>query len=142
MKDYLQQLRQKFAIFMQGRYGSDEIYPVGLIAGLILMILAKALGGVWSIGSPLALLLFGWILFRFFSRNIYKRREERNRYLAMIYRVQQKQLLVKNIWKNRKTHRYYSCPYCKTMVRVPKLAKGKTIAITCPQCHQTFEKKF
>ncbi|MBR3231854.1 MAG: hypothetical protein IKF75_04170, partial [Lachnospiraceae bacterium] len=44
----------------------------------------------------------------------------------------------KQEWKDRKTYRYFKCPGCGQEVRVPK-GKGR-IRITCPKCHQSFEK--
>ena len=43
------------------------------------------------------------------------------------------------MWRERKTHRYFKCPNCKTMVRVPK-GKGK-IVITCTRCHHEIVKR-
>ena len=36
-------------------------------------------------------------------------------------------------------HRYFDCPKCRQLVRVPR-GKGK-IAITCPRCREKFVKK-
>ena len=47
-----------------------------------------------------------------------------------------------NLQKKRfsdRSHKYYRCPSCKQMVRLPK-GKGKII-VTCPSCHQKFEKR-
>ena len=38
-----------------------------------------------------------------------------------------------------KTHKYYKCPTCKQVVRVPK-GRGK-IEINCPKCHTKFIKR-
>ena len=38
-----------------------------------------------------------------------------------------------------KTHKYYKCPTCKQVVRVPK-GRGK-IEISCPKCHTKFIKR-
>ena len=38
-----------------------------------------------------------------------------------------------------KEHKYYLCPSCKQIVRVPK-GRGK-ITITCPTCKNRFDKK-
>jgi len=36
-------------------------------------------------------------------------------------------------------HRYFDCPKCRQMVRVPR-GKGK-ISITCPKCREKFVRK-
>ena len=36
-------------------------------------------------------------------------------------------------------HRYFNCPRCRQVVRVPK-GKGK-ISITCPKCREKFIKQ-
>ena len=41
--------------------------------------------------------------------------------------------------RDRKTHRYYKCKSCKTVMRVPK-GRGK-IEITCPKCRMKVIKK-
>ena len=49
--------------------------------------------------------------------------------------------LYKNIWRDRKTHKYYKCPGCAAFVRIRKPEKGRRILVTCPKCRQSFEKR-
>ena len=44
-----------------------------------------------------------------------------------------------NLHRDRKNYSYFSCPSCRTLVRVPK-GKGN-IRITCPKCGETFVRK-
>ena len=46
--------------------------------------------------------------------------------------------ITKTRWKQRKTHKFYRCPKCKTWLRVPK-GRGK-ITITCVKCANKFDK--
>ena len=64
--------------------------------------------------------------------------EENEKYLKAIKPVQQFFNLQKKRFSDR-SHKYYRCPSCKQMVRLPK-GKGKII-VTCPSCHQKFEKR-
>ena len=68
-----------------------------------------------------------FVLFRMLSKNRYQRYQENRRFLQLKDRL-----------KDR-SNRYYRCPKCRQMVRVPK-GKGK-ISITCPRCKEKFVKK-
>jgi hypothetical protein len=115
--------------FMSGRYGIDKLNMAILIAGLICSIITI------FVNIPLVDLLLTivsyicmfWAIFRSFSRQTYKRYQENRRFLMLIDRI-----------KDRK-NRYFECPRCRQIVRVPR-GKGK-IAITCPKCKEKFIKK-
>ena len=73
------------------------------------------------------------------SKKYDKRRQENNFYLrhtAGIRKFCKRQM---NKWKYRKTHKYLKCPQCHQYLRVPK-GKGE-ITVTCPSCHQQFDKR-
>ena len=129
---------EAFRRFMYGRYGSDEL-NIGLlvtavIVSLLHSILTLFLGSsriFATIVSPLlyllVLALLGFDLFRTFSRNIYARQKE-NRWFRQVWtRI-----------KDRK-NRYFRCPKCRQMVRVPR-KKGR-ISIRCPKCGEKFIRK-
>lgn len=123
---------------MYGRYGSDEL-NIGLlvtavIVSLLHSILTLFLGGsrvFATVVSPLLYLLIlgllGLNLFRALSRNIYARQKENRRFRQAWTRL-----------KDRK-NRYFRCPKCKQMVRVPR-KKGR-ISIRCPKCGEKFIRK-
>ncbi len=126
-------LRERFARFMMGRNGADDlgkalfaVYFVLLLAGLSFRPL------VW-----VAYALLIWILFRLFSKNIYKRRQENLKYLKIKGRIAGFGSLQRRKWRERKTHRYRKCPHCKAIVRLP-FKKGKH-TVCCPKCRQDFE---
>ncbi len=115
--------------FMVGRYGTDKlntaILGAGLIACVITMFTKNKLFDL-----ILALIAYGfmfWALSRTFSRNTYKRYQENRKFLQLMD------------WIKDRQHRYYNCPRCRQVVRVPR-GKGK-IAITCPKCRKKFIKK-
>ncbi len=121
----LQRLGEKFRHFMYGRYGNDTLNTVLLILGLVLAI-ASNFVQLYYFGVLSYIPLF-WAIFRMYSRNISRRRQENQKFLQLFNRL-----------KDR-THRYFACPKCRQKVRVPK-GKGK-ISITCPKCHEKFTKK-
>ncbi|OLA39727.1 MAG: hypothetical protein BHW31_03575 [Firmicutes bacterium CAG:110_56_8] len=61
------------------------------------------------------------------ARNTYKRYQENRKFLQFFTRLKDRQ------------NRYFDCPKCRQLVRVPR-GKGK-IAITCPRCKEKFIRK-
>ena len=115
--------------FMAGRYGTDRLNMVILCAGLAASILSS-LVRVTPLNLVFWLLSYGlmiWAIFRTLSRNTYKRYQENRKFLQIFDRLKDRQ------------HRYFDCPKCRQMVRVPR-GKGK-ISITCPRCREKFIKK-
>ena len=115
--------------FMAGRYGTDRLNMVILCAGLVASLLS-----VWTQSRGLNLIFFLlsyglmiWAIFRSLSRNTYKRYLENRKFLQLINRVKDRQ------------NRYFDCPKCRQVVRVPR-GKGK-ISITCPRCKEKFVRK-
>lgn len=115
--------------FMMGRYGTDRLNMAILGIGLCASLLS-----VFFKFTPLNLVFFFlsygmmfWAIFRSLSRNTYKRYQENRKFLQFFDRLKDRQ------------HRYFDCPKCRQMVRVPR-GKGK-IAITCPRCREKFVKK-
>ena len=107
---------------MYGRYGMDQLNFALMIGSILLLI-----GGIWvRILTIPAYGVLGFYLFRCYSRNIYKRKLENSWFLRVITPI-----------KDRK-NRYFKCPGCRQIVRVPK-GKGK-IKISCPKCGRKFEK--
>ena len=123
--------------FMYGRNGNDRlngaifwVYCALLIVGLFLK--SRIL---WVI----ELLVVALYLFRFFSRNIYRRQKENRAFLKIWNRFTGFFKLQKNKFRDRKTHVYRKCEHCKAVLRLPK-KKGKH-TVRCPQCNKTFSVK-
>ena len=113
------------ARFMYGRYGSDKLNMVLLVTGLVISLLSS-FSGVFLLGY-VSWIPFFFVLFRMFSRNIPARRRENQRFVNFLNRLKDRD------------NRYFNCPQCHQMVRVPK-GKGK-INIRCPKCGNKFIKK-
>ena len=134
------QLRQRTACFMAGRNGNDQFNFFLLIADVVLLLLAsifsRRLGGLLY---PLVLVLLGYSYFRMLSRNLYKRRTENERFLRLYGRVMSKLRLLKERWVQRRDYKFFTCPSCKAVMRVPK-GHGK-IKIVCRKCGNSFTGK-
>lgn len=126
MKRWLQRFREKMQAWMDGRYGYDELSNFLSIAVLVCVFISLFIPLLY----PIALIMLVWSMFRSFSRNLEKRQKERKTYLKYTGKVKQSFKRWKNMWRDRKTHRYYKCPSCKNWLRVLK-GKGH-IEITCP----------
>ncbi len=130
-------LREMMVRFMAGRYGTDNLNWLIFWLYLILFIvyLITRMSIFYYIGFVMVILYF----FRTFSRNIYRRQLENQRYLDATKGIRVFCRRQKNRWRDRHTHVYKRCPGCKTFLRLPK-QKGAHIAV-CPKCHREFEVK-
>jgi hypothetical protein len=137
----LQEMLGRFAVkmqqFMVGRYGNDEFTMFLLIASLIFTFLGnfRPLRILYFIGS----ILIFYSLFRSLSKNYEARRKELNWYLRWSEKPKAELKLLGNRIRDRKTHKYFKCKECKTVLRVPS-GRGK-IEITCPKCRAKTIKK-
>ena len=127
--------REKFARFMAGRYGVDQLNKDLLWFYLILAILSMFVRYLHF----LTLACMIWMFFRMFSRNVQKRWAENNKYMTYRNKVTGWFGLQKRKWNDRKTHRYRKCPHCKATVRLPY--KKGTHTVSCPRCHKDFQVK-
>lgn len=129
-------MKEKLIRFMQGRYGVDNLNTHALWLVIILLIINMFVGNMFI--SILSYALWFIVIYRTFSRQVYKRYAENEKYLKTIQPVTQFFNLQKKRISDRQ-HKYYRCPKCKQMVRLPK-GKGK-IVVTCPKCQNKFEKR-
>ena len=133
-------LREKFAAFMTGRNGNDYLNRFLLVTTVVFLLLAalikKSFGNLFYFA---ALALLAFVYFRMFSRNLPKRRAENERYLAKRYKVVNALRVEVQKWKQRKEYKFFKCPSCSSVLRVPR-GKGK-IKIVCRKCGRTFEGK-
>lgn len=124
--------------FMYGRYGSDQLNLALLITAITISLTNSILAAALSVSvvytniiSPLLYLLTTLLLVlclvRMFSRSIYRRQQENKVFLRFWNRL-----------RDRK-NRYFSCPNCRQVVRVPR-HRGK-INIRCPKCGEKFIRK-
>ena len=136
-----QRMRNGMIRFMYGRNGMDQLnralfwaYLILWLAGLIVSAVLKETalaavfnGVVWVLMWALLVLLF----FRTFSKNLYKRREENQKWVNWWWGIKKRSAGAKARHAD-KDHKYFTCKNCKAICRVP-VGKGK-IVITCPKC--------
>ena len=122
--------------FMYGRYGGDTLNNVLIFTYLGLFVVHSV---VFSfVKEPLvvrvvyllvtAALVFA-AFYRMMSRNIYKRRKENEKFTSIFK-------LIRNRFRDRKTHIYRKCKHCRAVLRLPK-ARGKH-TVVCPRCKTRF----
>ena len=123
---------------MIGRNGNDHLNRFLLLADVILLLLASLLGrrGIGSLLYLLVLALLGLTYFRMFSRDLYRRRSENERYLREKEKLRAKLRILRERWNQRKDYKFFTCPSCKAVMRVPR-GRGK-IRIVCHKCGNTF----
>lgn len=119
--------------FMQGRYGADELEQFLMYLSLGIIVVNIFAGS--SLLSLAVTVIVIYSIFRMLSRNYGARRAENAKYLRL-------RMKFMDFFRGRKRkvtdkdHRYFRCPNCNQMVRVPK-GKGH-IAIRCPKCNNEF----
>ena len=133
----------RFRRFMYGRYGGGDQLSMFLFIFYIILLVCSSVFRFHLAGRILRLLCWLVVLFYFyrcFSKNIYKRTRENQKFLRLWMPVKN---YVK-FWRLRFQERngvkkLYRCPKCHQTIRVPK-GRGK-IAITCPKCRFEFIKR-
>ena len=126
---------------MAGRNGNDQLNRFLLLAGAASLLLASLLRRnlLGSLLYLLALALLGLTYFRMLSRNLYRRRSENERYLREKEKLSARLRILRERWNQRKDYKFFTCPSCKSVMRVPR-GRGK-IRIVCHRCGNTFTGK-
>lgn len=134
--------RQKLASFMYGRNGADTLYWWSLGAIVVLCIVRTVfsvlhlylIANILNLLSSVILVL---TVFRFFSRNTYKRSAENRRFVKFIGKHKSTFTLIRGRFRDRKTHVYKHCPKCKAVLRLPRSKGSHTVR--CPKCNERFD---
>ena len=132
-----ERIKQAFRNLMAGRHGVDQLSVTLVWVGLGLYILAAVLNV--GIISLLSLALYGYTIFRMFSRNEEKRAAENRRYLTWKNKWQTAARQARTRFKNRKQYKYFKCPQCGVRLRLTRGCGEKNIV--CSQCKHTFHVK-
>lgn len=129
-------MRERFYRFMQGRYGNDQFNRFLMILALAAMVLSI----LWKPQLYLAALVFlGWGYYRMFSRKVYSRAMENQKYLTIREKVLCRLRRERRKLEQRKGYHIYKCPGCGQKVRIPR-GKGK-VEVHCPKCGKDFIKR-
>ena len=131
-------MKERMARFMAGRNGNDQLNLFLLGADMVLLLLASLLRT--SIVSralySAVLVLLGLCYFRMLSRNVTRRREENGKFIRARYRLSASMKVRREKWVQRKDYKFFTCPSCKTTLRVPR-GHGK-IKVVCRKCGNSF----
>ena len=133
-------MKEKLAHFMAGRNGNDQLNLFLLGVDVVVLLIASLLrSGVSKALYAAALVLLGLCYFRMLSRNLPRRREENGKYIRAHYRASAALKIRHEKWVQRKDYKFFTCPSCKTTLRVPR-GHGK-IKIVCRKCGNSFTGK-
>lgn len=136
-----QDMMEKVRKFMQGRYGPDQLGNAVLLLGFICMIADLFARTKWLTLAGIVCVIICYV--RLFSRNFTRRYKENQMFLkvwnpVMHFLKKGKRIISARIRTLKdKNYKYFVCPKCITMIRIPK-GKGK-IAITCKNCKKQFK---
>ena len=120
--------------FMYGRYGADALFYTLLGASLVCSFLFNFI-------PHIAILLVGdlfllYALFRYLSRNLYKRREENRKFVAFFHRIKRIFTYERDRIRDIKKCRYRKCKFCRAPLRLP-IRRGRH-GVVCPRCGKRF----
>lgn len=132
-------MRDKLQKFMYGRNGTDRLSRFTSIMAVVFLLLSMIIRGMREVFFVLALAALIFTYYRTFSKNLAARRKENNDFINFGFRVKEKFRLRRDMWSQRKEFRFFKCPSCGAMLRVPR-GKGK-IRIVCKKCGTAFEKR-
>lgn len=134
---FFRQMANGMARFMYGRNGMDQLNRALLafylllcvVRTLVILLFRSAL--LYRIADILLWVMMVLILFRMFSKNLPRRRQENQKWITWWWGVKNRSSGARARHAD-KDHKYFTCKNCKTICRVP-VGKGKII-ITCPKC--------
>ena len=125
-------MREKIARFMAGRNGNDQLNRFLLLVDIVLLLIVAIFkDGIGRYVYPFVFVLLAYAYFRMLSRNVYKRRAR--------YKVSAALRVRHERWVQRKDYKFFTCPNCKTALRVPR-GHGK-VNIVCRKCGTSFTGK-
>ena len=121
----------KLQKFMYGRYGVDDSYKFLFKICIVLFILDLFTNS--SVINGLELLIIVIMLYRFFSRNIYARSSENQKFVKIKNKITKP---FRNIKRNMndKDHVYKKCHKCKKTLKLPLPSKRGIKHAKCPHC--------
>lgn len=123
--------------FMMGRNGADELSMAMLILALVLLLVSSITGS--ALINLLGLVCYVLIIFRMFSRNVEKRYAENQKYITFRTKAKTGMSQWKVRLKNSKKYKYFKCPECKALLRLPR--NVGEVTVTCGKCRHAFKKK-
>lgn len=133
-------MREKLMHFMQGRNGLDKFNAFLAACALVFSITGSCFkGNVSSVLNIISTACWIYFCFRALSRDTYKRSCENTVFLRKYDRAVTKLKLMRDKWTMRRDYKFFECPSCKAIMRVPR-GKGK-IQVVCRHCGSSFSGK-
>lgn len=150
----MNKFKEKFIRFMYGRYGVyglDDLYKFLSYSSIVLILVNFILTAVIpdnvakvivsSCMSVLIFLIFGYNLFRFFSKNIVARRKENEIFVRLKKALKRFFTFntssgTKSSNRDSETLIFRDCTYCGSILRLPRRA-GRN-KVKCPRCSKPF----
>lgn len=132
-----QKIEDALVRFRYGRNGMDQLNKALFVAYLILWGAEVVTGALLRnavlarVFDALLFALMVLIFFRMFSKNLYKRQAENQKWLNWRWSLKSRSASARARHMD-KDHKYFTCKTCKAICRVP-VGKGN-IVITCPKC--------
>ncbi len=141
--------KEKMISFMRERYGSDALYLFLMVISMVLFMTFGILNTGFrdivylNIISYIALGLFFFTFFfgiyRFYSKDINKRRRENDCFTGFFKAIGRFFRIRFRAIKERKTFIYKKCPHCKNYLRLKRIKGEHTVK--CPRCNESFKIK-
>ena len=136
MANFLFNIRMKIQRFMRGRYGMDDLNRYLLYTVIAMDIIGLFVRNAFF--SMICNILLILMVFRALSKNYVKRSIENRKFMESTVGIRRQLKAALSSLRDR-NYRYYTCPNCRQIVRVPR-GRGK-IMITCPKCRSEFVKR-
>ena len=132
-------MKERFARFMQGRYGAygtDRFTRFLIVLFLIVFVITSFTKTRADQIFPTVIIIYTY--FRILSRNIPARYRENERYTQIASRLFSHANTLKYNLNDRRANHIYKCPSCGQKIRIPR-GKGR-IMVRCPKCAGEFLK--
>lgn len=131
---FFAKIRNAIARFLYGRNGMDQLGLTMLWTAIIVDVLSRLVKNesFRGLAALLSTALAVWAIWRILSKNLTKRRAENAKFLQKVWWPLKRKFTGAKQQVQDKDHKYFTCPKCSAVCRVPK-GKGK-IVITCPKC--------
>ena len=134
---FWQKIKDGFRNFMIGRNGPDQLTQAILIASVIVMLIS-AFTGLYIV-NLIGTAGYIYCLFRMFSRNVAKRREENAKWIEFKTNFGRENHYRWMRLKNSRQYKYFRCPQCRSWMRMER--KLGTKHVVCGKCGNKFEQK-
>ena len=128
-------MMNRFRQFMVGRYGVDTLNIALVVTGCVLTFILSFIRTPYY--RLIGFLPYAIMIIRAVSKNHAARMKENEVFLKYFTPVAEYSKKKYRQFQD-KEHKYYKCPTCKKVLRVP--AKRGKIQISCPYCRTQFKK--